>query len=132
MATRKSPRKMPKWSPAPAPLVHWFNALLTDVAGVQVRKMFGFPAAFVNGNMFAGLFQDQIFLRLGDTERAFLLKEAGARVFEPMPGRPMREYVVVPPTLVSSDQAARLWLEKSRAFVAMLPPKQSRSKRKPS
>jgi TfoX/Sxy family transcriptional regulator of competence genes len=130
MATRKTPRKMPKWSPAPDALVHWFNALLEGMAGVQVRKMFGFPAAFINGNMFAGLFQDQIFLRLGDAERASLLKEAGVRVFEPMPGRPMREYVVVPPTLVNSDQAAQQWLEKSRAFVAALPPKRSKSKRK--
>jgi TfoX/Sxy family transcriptional regulator of competence genes len=130
MATRKTPRKMPKWSPAPDALVHWFNALLKGVAGVQVRKMFGFPAAFINGNLFAGLFQDQVFLRLGDAERASLLKEPETRVFEPMPGRPMREYVVVPPTLVNSDQAARQWLEKSRAFVAALPPKKSKTKRR--
>ena len=128
MATRKTPRKMPKWSPAPDTLVQRFNALLGGVTGAQSRKMFGFPAAFINGNMFAGLFQDQLFLRLGDAERASLLKEAGARVFEPIPGRRMREYVVVPLALINSDQAARNWLEKSRAFVAALPPKQSKRK----
>ena len=34
----------------------------------QVRKMFGFPAAFVNGQMFSGLYDDYMFVRLSPEE----------------------------------------------------------------
>ena len=43
--------------------------LLADALGpfpAEKRKMFGFPAYFANGNMFAGVFEDVIILRLAD------------------------------------------------------------------
>ena len=58
--------------------------------------MFGYPCAFVNGNMFAGLFQDRIFVRLSPDDRSGLDRTHGAIDFEPMPRRPMKAYAVVP------------------------------------
>jgi TfoX/Sxy family transcriptional regulator of competence genes len=52
--------------------------------------MFGYASAFVNGNMFAGTFQDAIIVRLGEDDRVALLKLKGAARFEPMQGRPIR------------------------------------------
>ncbi len=91
--------------------------------------MFGYPAAFFRGNMFAGLFQDSMFLRLSPEHRAALCAHRGARPFEPMAGRPMREYVVVPPAILASENQLREWLEKARAYAASLPPKAAGPKR---
>ena len=57
--------------------------------------MFGQLSAFVNGNMFMGIFGEDVLVRLPEEDREKVLG-AGGRVFEPMPGRPMREYVVLP------------------------------------
>ena len=84
--------------------------------------MFGYPAAFRNGNMFAGLFQDSMILRLGEADRLALSKRGG-RPFEPMPGRPMREYVVVPAKVVGDPAELQTLIEKSAAFAASLKPK---------
>ena len=39
--------------------------------------MFGYPAVFVNGNMFAGLVRDKMILRLGETDRTKFLAWVG-------------------------------------------------------
>jgi len=95
---------------------------------VQQRKMFGFPCAFLVGQMVAGLFQDGLFLRLGTEDREAFLALEGASLFEPMPGRPMKEYVLVPQQILDSEEALRAWLEKSLAYVLALPPKEKKAK----
>ncbi len=122
---------MPKWIKAPDALVDLFNRVTGDLAGVQIRKMFGYPAAFVSGQMFSGLFQSSMILRLSEQDRALFLDKHGARLFEPMPGRVMREYVVVPETLLRSEDGLASWLMKGLGYVKALPPKSARP-RKPS
>jgi TfoX/Sxy family transcriptional regulator of competence genes len=116
----KKKRAMPKWRPAPPALIEQFSAAVGALPDVDTRKMFGYPAAFVHGNMFAGLFQDSVILRLSPDDRGAL---RGATQFEPMPGRPMREYVVAPAAVVDSAAQLRAWLGRARSFAAMLPPK---------
>ncbi len=128
---KKAPAKeMPKFEPAPEELVHAFDNAMKDFPMATPRKMFGYPAAFVNGNMFAGLFQDAMFLRLSDEDRASFRSEFGARLFEPMPGRPMRGYVLVPRFVLNSPKRLYDWMRKAMNFAASLPPKASRSKAK--
>ena len=114
---------MPKWRPAPDALVRRFAGAMADVPGAQVRKMFGYPAAFVHGHMFAGLFQDAMILRLSAEDRADLSRRPGAKPFEPMPGRPMREYLVVPPKMLDSPSELQHWITKALAYAGSLPPK---------
>ncbi len=114
----------PKWTPAPDSLVRSFATLIGSVPEAETRKMFGYPAAFHGGHMFAGLFQDTMILRLAPTERAAFLEQKGARLFEPMPGRPMKEYVVVPPALLKSPAELRTWLARSAAYAALMPAKE--------
>jgi hypothetical protein len=85
--------------------------------------MFGYPCAFLNGNMFCGLYREHFILRLPGPVRVKFLAQPGATVFEPMPGRPMKEYVVVPSPVLASDSAIRVWLREARAYVAGMPPK---------
>jgi len=102
------------WKKPSAALVSKFEALCPGGTNVDKRLMFGFPAAFVNGNMFAGLHEEKLVLRLADAARHELLKLPGANVFEPMPGRPMREYVAVPDAVLRSPTLLDSWLRYRR------------------
>lgn len=99
-----------------------FQAVVPDAPGVQRKQMFGMPAAFVNGNMFAGLFEENLLVRLDEAGRAEL-EAAGGSEFAPM-GRPMKEYRTVPPALVADDAAVTRWIERALAFASAMPLKQ--------
>lgn len=103
------------------------QALLVRVApakaNVEHRKVFGSPCVFAGGNMFAGLHGTGLFLRLGDEARAEFLAQKGAALFEPMAGRPMREYVVAPSALLKDEKTLAKWIERSLAYAMALPPK---------
>ncbi len=58
--------------------------------------MFGNLSAFVNGNMFLGLFGNDLFVRLSGEDQLELLKMKGASVLEPMKGKPMKDYIMLP------------------------------------
>ncbi len=123
-------RAMPKWRPAPAALIERFTRASADLAKIERRKMFGYPAIFLNGNMVAGLFQDQMIVRLSEKDRETLAAIPGAARFEPMPGRPMREYMVLPASIVDAPAKTREWLDRARGFVATVPPKASAKRTK--
>ena len=119
-----------KWKAAPPELIRLFEASVQELPGAQIRKMFGYPAAFVNGTMLGGLFQDSMMLRLSPEDLVTFRSDTGAKLFEPMPGRVMREYVVVPTAILKSRAKLRPWLAKALAYTASLPRKQSKAKRK--
>lgn len=113
-----------KWRPAPPEMVARFNDIVRDMLpGAEMRKMFGYPCVFVNGNMLAGLFDDFMMMRLSPVDRRAFLQLDGAREFSPMPGRSMREYVAIPPDLVADDERLAAWLQRGRAYTESLPPK---------
>jgi TfoX/Sxy family transcriptional regulator of competence genes len=96
-----------------------FTALVPDDARVSVKPMFGNLGAFVNGNMFMGLFGSDVGVKLAD-EAAAALRAAGGGPFGPE-GRPMGGYVTLPPGLDPSESAAVV--SASLAYVAALPAK---------
>jgi TfoX/Sxy family transcriptional regulator of competence genes len=91
------------------------------------RQMFGYPAGFVNGNMFMGLFQESMIVRLAEPTREQLLKLDGAKDFGPMPGRPMKEYVAVPPAVIEDKEKLRFWTAKALEYGLSLKPKPAKS-----
>ena len=101
----------------------FFESLVPEDPRVQSRPMFGNRAAFVNGNMFLALFGSKVAVRLPEEDRATLLKQAGAEPFEPMPGKGMKEYVVLPDAWRKRRAKAVEWAERSFAWAAALPPK---------
>jgi Regulator of competence-specific genes len=111
------------WKKAPESLVALFDEVAPHDAPVERRKMFGYPAVFVRGNMFAGLHEDRLVMRLPEAERAEFMALPGAVPFEPMPGRPMKEYVVAPAALLGDPDALRGWLDRSLRYAVTLPPK---------
>jgi TfoX/Sxy family transcriptional regulator of competence genes len=81
--------------------------------------MFGNLGAFVNGNMFMGIFGPDVGVKLeGADERA--LRELGGQPFGPAE-RPMSGYVSFPPTFTPA--AAKPWVDRSIAHVGLLPAK---------
>jgi TfoX/Sxy family transcriptional regulator of competence genes len=106
-----------------------FQALLPNDPRVSIRPMFGNVAAFANGNMFAGLFGDDLFVRLPLEQRTRVLGEGGAE-FEPMRGRPMKDYVTLPRSWRQEGKIARNWILRSLAWVVTLPPKSPKAGKK--
>jgi TfoX/Sxy family transcriptional regulator of competence genes len=96
---------------------------------IERRKMFGCPAFYINGNMFAGVYGQQLFLRLPPEQRAELAAGLGAKPFEPIAGRPMKEYVTMPEAVWSEQAALDEWMRRSVEFVASMPPKQPKPKK---
>ena len=58
--------------------------------------MFGMPSLKIGGKAFAGLYNDSMVFKLGEPTRAEALALPGAHLFDPMGGRPMKEWVVLP------------------------------------
>jgi TfoX/Sxy family transcriptional regulator of competence genes len=93
-----------------------FEGLLPTADDVVVRPMFGHPAAFVGGNLFLGVFGADVFVRLSEEDRPAALALRGAHPFEPMPGRAMREYVVLPPAAAADRARVGPWVDRSLRY----------------
>lgn len=129
MAPKRSPAS--KWKPASETWVEAFQAALSGDPQVEQRKMFGYPAAFVGGNMAAGLHQDGLVLRLPESDRAELIT-LGGRPFEPMPGRIMSGFALAPESMASRPKDLRNWLDRAIRHASSLPAKNARGTRKAS
>ena len=114
---------MPPFTKSPPELVARFDEAATSFPEAQRRKMFGYPALFVGGNLVTGLFADSWMIRLPDADRAELLALPGAGPFEPMAGRPMKGYATLPRDVVADDDALRVWVRKAVDHGATLPAK---------
>jgi TfoX/Sxy family transcriptional regulator of competence genes len=103
-----------------------FASVVPDDPRVVVRPMFGNLGAFVNGNMFAGLFGDRIGVRvLDESRRAELAATDGAGPFGP-DERPMSGYVAAPASWAGEPERLAEWLARAFEEVAALPPKPPR------
>src|SRR5262245_58046149 len=99
-----------KWKKSPPELIERFDAAVAGFPAAERKQMFGYPSIFVNGNLTAGLFQDRIMFRLSEEDRSKFLKRSGTGVFEPMKGRPMKDYVESPGSLAENSAEFRAWL----------------------
>jgi len=122
--------KMGKWKKAPEALVKVFNDALAAVPGAHPRTMFGYPAAFVNGNMFTGVFADRVFVRLPVDGLAEAARLAG-KPFEPMAGRPMRAYMEIPDAIVNSPAKLHAWMLRACEYTQSLPAKSKTTTKRP-
>jgi TfoX/Sxy family transcriptional regulator of competence genes len=103
-----------------------FRSLVPEAEGVEVKPMFGSLGAFVNGNMFAGLFGSDIGVKLDEPGLEELRALPGTSAFGP-PERPMGGYLSLPPDL--SDEDCTAWVDRAREHVATLPPKVKKPKK---
>lgn len=102
------------WKKVSPELAAAFDAALPATPAVQRRQMFGCPCAFVNGNMFAGLHEDRMIVRVPS--------EATLRPFVVM-GRTMREYAALEDTLAMGAAECLQWVARAFEHAAALPAK---------
>ncbi|MDQ6947885.1 MAG: TfoX/Sxy family protein [Actinomycetota bacterium] len=113
---------MPDFKKSPPELMTRFEELVALVPAATTKQMFGYPTCVLGGNMFMGLHDDYLILRLSEADRAAFAEEVGGRVFEPMPGRPMKEYVVVPADVTKGPEVEQ-WVRASYDYAHSLAPK---------
>jgi TfoX/Sxy family transcriptional regulator of competence genes len=101
--------------------IAYFRSIVPADPRVEVKPMFGNLGAFVNGNMFMGLFGGDVGVKLGPADAAALLAIDGAGSFGPAE-RPMGGYVSLPASWRGSPDAAG-WVVRALEHVAAMPAK---------
>ena len=122
--------EMPKFEKSPPALVERFGTVLDRVAPEAGRRpMFGYPCAWVGGNMATGLFADKWWVRLPPERLAAVLAAGEASTFEVMPGREMKGYAVMPDRVVADDTLVDAWVGEAVAYTASMPPKEPKPRK---
>jgi hypothetical protein len=83
--------------------------------GVAASQMFGMPTLKVRGKAFAGLADSSMVFKLAGAHHASALALRGAKLFEPMAGRQMREWAQVP---VAHVKVWKRFAERARDYVS--------------
>ena len=117
--------EMPKFEKSPPELVARFGAVIDriDSPVVTRRQMFGYPCAWVGGNMATGLFARTWWVRLAPERLAAVLASGAGRPFEVMPGRGMKGYAAMSDEILADDAAVDTWVREAIDYTATLPPK---------
>ena len=113
---------------SPPELIERFDTVAADFPEATRRLTFGYPCLYVGGNMVSGLFESRWHVKLGPEERRELEEIPGSAPFEPMPGRPMTGFTLLPTSIVDDDEAIRQWVRRAIAYGATLPPKVPKTK----
>ena len=101
----------------------FLRAIVPDDPRVELKPMFGNLGAFVNGNMFAGLFGSTVGVRLIDAaSREELAAIEGTGPYGPAE-RPMGGYLALPQSWSTQPKLAASWVRTAMTQVAVLPPK---------
>jgi TfoX/Sxy family transcriptional regulator of competence genes len=90
--------------------------------GISERKMFGGLCLMLNGNMFAGVMQEDLMLRVGPERFEATLARPGARPMD-FTGRPMAGYIYVAASALAQTATLTNWLDEALGFVETLAPK---------
>jgi hypothetical protein len=101
-----------------------FRSLMAGLPGIEIKPMFGNLGAFVNGNMFAGLYGSTLGLKLADADRDELMTSRETLPFISAE-RPMGGYAGLP--VQGPPEEIEPWLARALAHVAAQPPKAPKS-----
>ncbi len=113
---------MSKWKKSSPELVAAFDAALPLFPAVERRQMFGYPCAFVNGNMAVGLHEDRLIARLP--------AEAASHPCV-MLGRTMREYAAIDNAVELDARSLKDWIDRALGYTATLAPKAAKAAKPP-
>lgn len=107
----------------------YFTSLIAGGPDVEMKPMFGNLGAFVNGNMFAGLFGSAVGIRLAEDDRNELAMIDGTAPFGP-PERAMGGYLSLPPGWREQPRLAEEWVARALAYVRTFPAKKKPAKKR--
>jgi hypothetical protein len=117
-----SPHSGGAWQKSPDDLIERFGRVLDRFPEAERRKMFGYPAAFIGGNMVTGLHGRNWVVRLPEAELMPAMHD-GATAFEPMPGRPMKSFVALPADILEDEDRVAAWVDRAIAHGRTMPAK---------
>ena len=103
-----------------------FRSAVPEHPDVVVKPMFGNLGAFVNGNMFAGLFGPTIGVKLAESDQHELEANHQTQPFGPEE-RPMGGYVGLPEAWQDDAKQTAEWVAKAFENVSKLPPKAAKA-----
>jgi TfoX/Sxy family transcriptional regulator of competence genes len=95
--------------------------------GVYEKVMFGGVAFFLDGNIVAAVWHDDLIARLGPAATV-ALDEPHVRPFD-VTGRPMTNWVMLAPDGIDTERQLADWLDRALAFVGTLPMKPPKPRR---
>jgi len=95
------------------------DSFLLDIPVVKPGKMYGHPAYYVGGKLFASLYMDGVCVKIPETRVKELLKKDGIEPFTPM-NRKMREWILIIREKSEDYLEDRDIFEESIEFVASL------------
>jgi hypothetical protein len=93
------------------------QALLADPRVVEAR-MFGMPTLKVGGKVFAGLWEQQLVVKIGAPRVQELLKAKTSKVFDPSGrGRPMKDWIAIKEPAAAAKKKWLALAQEAQAFV---------------
>jgi TfoX/Sxy family transcriptional regulator of competence genes len=121
--------KLEKPSPSLITEFKWVVSQLAG-AGAEPRKMFGYDAAFVNGNMAVGLWANTCVVKVSEADQAELKERGLAKPFAPMKDRVMGGWLELSEELAHDPEELLEWSRRAVLHTATLPPKLKRATKK--
>jgi TfoX/Sxy family transcriptional regulator of competence genes len=97
--------------------------LLGGNPGYSERRMFGGVCFLLNGNMCAGVLNEELIVRVAADDYPAALARPHARAFD-FTGRPMKGFVVVGPSGCRTARQLAGWLGLGIDIAGKLPPRQ--------
>lgn len=104
------------------PLVQRVHQLVADWEGIEVGRMFGGIFYLLHGNVFCGIHEDSLVVRLGETSARLALDLPYVQPCD-ITGMPMTGWVKIPSLALRSDGTLSDWLSQAHDFAKTLPAK---------
>ena len=95
------------------------DSFLLDIPIVKPGKMYGHPAYYIGGKLFASLFMEGVCVKVPESLKNELIKREGIEPFTPM-GRKMREWILITRGKSEDYLMDQEIFEKSIEYVASL------------
>lgn len=86
------------------------------------KKMFGGICYLLNGNMFCGIQNDALIVRLSETMAEQALQQSHIKPFSPT-GKSMKSWVLVQQQALQTENDLKKWLQQAKQFTKSLPAK---------
>jgi len=110
------------WKKPTAEQMQQFDASLPDDPRMKRAMMFGLPHGKVGDHMFAGRHGTGVTVRAPPEDKDKLLAQ-GCTIFEPFPGKQMKDWILLTPAIAQDARALSRWVRRAFDHTAALPPK---------
>lgn len=107
-----------------------FKAMAPRLSHGELRKMFGYDAVFVNGNLAVGLWQNTCVVKVSPAHQAELLERGLAVPLQTRKGVVMTGWLELSEELAHDPEDLFTWSQRAVTFVAALPPKVKKPSKK--